>query len=115
VRGLESKVENVEAGIQNISNEVGTVVEFASSFSSCCGHSDGSFIRLMNDFFSTGVSDMRSAIRQVGTDVQAVQQAIHKIPHDISDPVFRVMDPLGKPIIIQLSRCNSFKVSPTRI
>ncbi|KAJ7201065.1 hypothetical protein GGX14DRAFT_658915 [Mycena pura] len=49
-----------------------------------------------------------SEIRQVGIDVQAVQQAIHKIPRDISDPVFRVMDPLGKPIIIQLSRCNSF-------
>ncbi|KAJ7127835.1 hypothetical protein C8R44DRAFT_99892 [Mycena epipterygia] len=91
VQYLGSRVDNVEAQVRNVGDEVGTLGV------------------LVNAFLSTEVSRMGSEIRQVGTDVQTVQQAIHKIlPHDISDPAFFVMDPLGKPIRIQLSRCNSF-------
>ncbi|KAJ7689834.1 hypothetical protein B0H17DRAFT_1202083 [Mycena rosella] len=46
---------------------------------------------------------------RVVSEIHHIQQAIHRIsPHDISDPVFYVMDPLGRPITIQLSHCDSF-------
>ncbi|KAJ6572853.1 hypothetical protein DFH09DRAFT_1079540 [Mycena vulgaris] len=62
--------------------------------------------RLMN-FFLAEVSRMESEIR---TDVQAIQQAFHKIsPHsDISDPHFYVRNPLGEPIHIPLSQYRNF-------
>ncbi|KAJ6483030.1 hypothetical protein DFH09DRAFT_408761 [Mycena vulgaris] len=61
----------------------------------------------MKTFFLAEVSRMESEIR---TDVQAIQQAIHKIsPHsDISDPHFYVRNPLGQPIPIPLSQYRNF-------
>ncbi|KAJ7477527.1 hypothetical protein FB451DRAFT_1242670 [Mycena latifolia] len=92
VHYLGSRVENVEAQVQSVGNEVGTLGV------------------LMNTFLSTEVSRMGSAIRQVGTDVQAVQQAIHKIsPHCvISDPFFYIRNPLGERIPIPLSHYRIF-------
>ncbi|KAJ7226790.1 hypothetical protein GGX14DRAFT_385589 [Mycena pura] len=65
----------------------------------------GSLIVLMSTFLSAEVSRLGSEIRQLGSDVRQISKIS---PHDISDPVFFVMDPLGKPITIQLSRCDSF-------
>ncbi|KAJ7477652.1 hypothetical protein FB451DRAFT_191857 [Mycena latifolia] len=92
VQYLGSRVENVEAQVQSVGNEVGTLGV------------------LMNTFLSTEVSRMGSAIRQVGTDVQAVQQAIHKIsPHCVvSDPFFYIRNPLGERIPIPLSHYRIF-------
>ncbi|KAJ7127903.1 hypothetical protein C8R44DRAFT_733308 [Mycena epipterygia] len=87
---LGSRVDSVEAQVQNVSNEVEALGV------------------LINKFLSTEVARKGSAISQVGTDVM-VQQAIHKIsPHDILDSVFFVLDPLGRPISIQLSHCDGF-------
>ncbi|KAJ7071616.1 hypothetical protein C8F01DRAFT_1111245, partial [Mycena amicta] len=92
VQYLGYKVENVEAQVRNVGNEVGTLAV------------------LITNFLSTEVSRMGSEIRQVGADVQRVQHAIYKLsPHDISDPVFFVRDPLGRPITIQLSFCDGFQ------
>ncbi|KAJ7728786.1 hypothetical protein B0H14DRAFT_3000610 [Mycena olivaceomarginata] len=63
----------------------------------------------MNAFLSAEVSRMGSEIRRVGTDVQTVQQAIHKLsPRDISDPFFYVRNPLGERIPILLSHYHIF-------
>ncbi|KAJ7061062.1 hypothetical protein C8F01DRAFT_1138768 [Mycena amicta] len=78
-----SQVENVEAQVRNIGNEVGTLGVLITNF-------------------------LSAEIRQVGMDVHMVQHAISKLsPHDISDPVFFVRDPLGRPITIQLSFCDA--------
>ncbi|KAJ7689824.1 hypothetical protein B0H17DRAFT_1134759 [Mycena rosella] len=58
--------------------------------------------RLMTNSLSIEASRV---IHQVNT---YIQQAHRISPHDISDPVFYVMDPLGRPISIQLSHCDSF-------
>ncbi|KAJ6549544.1 hypothetical protein DFH09DRAFT_1169019 [Mycena vulgaris] len=65
---------------------------------------------LIETFLSAEVSRMGSEICRVGTDVQAVQQAIHKIsPHsDLSDPHFYVRNPLGQPIPILLAQYRIF-------
>ncbi|KAJ7061096.1 hypothetical protein C8F01DRAFT_1138899, partial [Mycena amicta] len=89
VQYLGYKVDNVE---QNVRNEVGTLG-----------------VRITN-ILSAEVSRMGSEIRQVGADVHTVRHAILKmLPHDISDPVFFVRDPLGRPITIQLSFCDGFQ------
>ncbi|KAJ7061090.1 hypothetical protein C8F01DRAFT_158370 [Mycena amicta] len=91
VQYLGYKVENVEAQVRNVGNEVGTLGI------------------LITSFLSAEVSRMGSEIRQVGMDVHTVRHAILKMsPHDISDPVFFVRDPLGRPITIQLSFCDTF-------
>ncbi|KAJ7049053.1 hypothetical protein C8F01DRAFT_1186016, partial [Mycena amicta] len=104
VQYLGYKVDNVE---QNVRNEVGTLGMFVLSFSP--GALTNSSYRRITNILSAEVSRMGSEIRQVGADVHTVRHAILKMsPHDISDPVFFVRDPLGRPITIQLSRCDSF-------
>ncbi|KAJ7259319.1 hypothetical protein C8J57DRAFT_1472103 [Mycena rebaudengoi] len=44
-------------------------------------------------------------ISQMGSDIRQLRKIS---PHDITDPVFFVMDPLGRSITIQLSFCNTF-------
>ncbi|KAF7334071.1 hypothetical protein MVEN_02312700 [Mycena venus] len=86
VQYIGSRVDIVQGQLQNVGN-IGTL-----GF-------------LISTFLSAEVSSIRSEIRQIGSDVRQIPKLS---PHDISDPVFFVMDPLGKPITIQLSRCDSF-------
>ncbi|KAJ7061136.1 hypothetical protein C8F01DRAFT_158678 [Mycena amicta] len=91
VQYLGYKVENVEAQVRNVGNEVGTLG-----------------VRITN-ILSAEVSRIGSEIRQVGMDIHTVQHSILKMsPHDISDPVFFIRDPLGRPITVQLSFCDAF-------
>ena len=82
-----------------------------SYYRSLPGGLTNSSYRLITNFLSVEVSRMRSEIRQVGTNIHNVQQALEKTsPHDISEPVFFIRDPLGRPITIQLSFCDGFQV-----
>ncbi|KAJ7086568.1 hypothetical protein C8R44DRAFT_37144 [Mycena epipterygia] len=91
VQYLGSRIDNIEAQVQDVGNQVGTL---------CV---------LMTTFMSDEISRMGSEIRQVGTNVQAFQQAIHKIlPPDISDPYFYIRNPIGEHIPILLSAYRIF-------
>ncbi|KAJ7034901.1 hypothetical protein C8F04DRAFT_1100446 [Mycena alexandri] len=88
VQCLGSQIDNVKAHIQN---EVGTLGV------------------LIETHLSAATSSMGSEIRGVATDIQTVQQAIHKIlPRNISDPFFYVRSPLGQRIPIPLSAYHIF-------
>ncbi|KAJ7720173.1 hypothetical protein B0H16DRAFT_390545 [Mycena metata] len=77
VQYVGSRIDNVKAHIQH---EVGTLGV------------------LIETHLSAATSRMGSGIRGVATDIQTVQQAIHKIlPRNISDPFFYVRSPLGHP------------------
>ncbi|KAJ7061143.1 beta-lactamase/transpeptidase-like protein [Mycena amicta] len=89
--------------------QVGSQVQYLGHKVENVGNEVGALSILITNFLSAEVSRMGSEIRQVGADVQRVQQATLKMsPYDISDPVFFVRDPLGRPITIQLSLCDTF-------
>ncbi|KAJ7346190.1 hypothetical protein DFH08DRAFT_937488 [Mycena albidolilacea] len=65
--------------------------------------------RLIETHLSAATSRMGSEIHGVATDIQTVEQAIHKIlPRNISDPFFYVRSPLGQRIPIPLSAYHIF-------
>ncbi|KAJ7312287.1 hypothetical protein DFH08DRAFT_822324 [Mycena albidolilacea] len=85
---IESGVNRVEARIQNVGLEI-------RNFGA---------LTILGLIASNFVTDQISRIgSQVRIDVERMSL------HDVSDPVFFVMDPLGRTITIQLSYCDSFK------
>ncbi|KAJ6632065.1 hypothetical protein B0H10DRAFT_3721 [Mycena sp. CBHHK59/15] len=82
-----SRVHNVETHVQNLGSL--TVLGLVASH-----------------YLADQVSNVGSQVRQVGSDVQKLVQKTS--PHGISDPVFFVVDPLGRAITIQLSYCDGF-------
>ncbi|KAJ7017726.1 hypothetical protein C8F04DRAFT_1154853 [Mycena alexandri] len=68
---------------------------------------------VLSDFLAAQVtqtgSEIREAVsemRQAGTEVQ--RRIAQMSLHGVLDPVFFVVDPLGRPITVQLSHCHSF-------
>ncbi|KAF7333387.1 hypothetical protein MVEN_02354400 [Mycena venus] len=57
-------------------------------------------------YMADQVSRVESNVQEIGSSVRQVIEKM--IPHGISDPVFFVMDPLGRAITIQLSHCEAF-------
>ncbi|KAJ7433212.1 hypothetical protein FB451DRAFT_1314614 [Mycena latifolia] len=84
IKGVEEQVQEVGAGVRNV-GLLGVIV---------------------SGYLATQISRMGSEIRQVGTDIHQILQRIS--PHGILDPVFFVLDPLGRAITIQLAHCDSF-------
>ncbi|KAJ7190262.1 hypothetical protein GGX14DRAFT_606084 [Mycena pura] len=83
-----SRVDSVESQVQNVGVEVRSVG------------------LIVTNCLSDEVSHMKSQIREFGTEVERM---IAKMSlHDVSDSVFFVMDPLGRPMTIQLSHCDNF-------
>ncbi|KAJ7230101.1 hypothetical protein GGX14DRAFT_409971 [Mycena pura] len=83
-----SRVDSVEAQVQNVGVEVRSVG------------------LIVTNYLSDEVSHMRSQILEFGTDVERMIARMSL--HDVLDSVFFVMDPLGRPITIQLSHCDNF-------
>jgi hypothetical protein len=115
VQYIESRVDGVEAQVQNVGN-LGTLGVFVTSFFSMI-HLQSDFLshRVLSTFLSAQVSqtgsEIREAvseIRQVGTEVQRITAKMSL--HDILDPVFFVVDPVGRPIPIPLSHFTGFNV-----
>ncbi|KAJ7482465.1 hypothetical protein FB451DRAFT_120211 [Mycena latifolia] len=91
VQYIGSRVDGVEAQVQNVGN-LGTLAVVLSTFLSAQVSQRG--------------SEIREEIRQVGTEVQRI---IAQMPlHGIRDPVFFVVDPVGRPIPIPLSHFTGF-------
>ncbi|KAJ6598697.1 hypothetical protein B0H10DRAFT_2196649, partial [Mycena sp. CBHHK59/15] len=88
VQYVGSRVDRVEAQVQNVGAEV---------------HNAG---LVVSNYLRDEVSRMRSEIRQVESDIERMIARMSL--HDILDSVFFVMDPVGRPIVIQLSHCDSF-------
>jgi hypothetical protein len=115
VQYIESRVDGVEAQVQNV-GDLGTLGVFVTSFFSMIHlQSDVLSHRVLSTFLSAQVSqrgsEIREAvseIRQVGTDVQRITAKMSL--HDIRDPVFFVVDPVGRPIPIPLSHFTGFNV-----
>ncbi|KAJ7479334.1 hypothetical protein B0H11DRAFT_1274187 [Mycena galericulata] len=86
-----SRLESVEGQMQNVGTEVQRL---------------GSLGLIFSKFLIDQASAAVTQIRQVGNDVEQMMQKMSL--HDVSDPVFCVMDPLGRAITIQLAHCDSF-------
>ncbi|KAJ7191183.1 hypothetical protein GGX14DRAFT_579156 [Mycena pura] len=94
VQYIGSRIDGVEAQVQNVGN-LGTLGVVLSAFLSAQVSQRQSEIR-------EAVSEMR----QVGTGVQRMVAQMSL--HDIRDPVFFVVDPVGRPIPIPLSHFTGF-------
>ncbi|KAJ7257051.1 hypothetical protein C8J57DRAFT_555338 [Mycena rebaudengoi] len=62
-------------------------------------------VNVSNDATFDVVQSLSRQISHMGSDLQQLRRMS---PHDITDPVFFVVDPLGRSITIQLSFCNTF-------
>ncbi|KAJ7716943.1 hypothetical protein B0H16DRAFT_449936 [Mycena metata] len=98
VNGVEAQVHNVEVQVHNVEAQVlnvGTLGVVLSTFLSAQVSQTGSEIR-------EAVSEMRQGQTEV-------QRAIAQMSlHDIRDPVFFVIDPVGRSIPIPLSHFAGF-------
>ncbi|KAJ7823448.1 hypothetical protein B0H13DRAFT_2681444 [Mycena leptocephala] len=91
VQYIGSRVDSIKAQVQ----EVGTLGVILSTYLSSQVSQQGSEIR-----------EAVSEIRQVCTGGQQLPGTMSL--RNIPDPVFFIMDPLGRPITVQLSHCSSF-------
>ncbi|KAF7333473.1 hypothetical protein MVEN_02363500 [Mycena venus] len=90
---IGSKVENIQTQVQNIGVDVRNVDLIISTY------------------LSTEASRMGSHIHRLETEMnqRMGEQVMQRTSlHDVSDPVFFVVDPLGRPITIQLVHCDTF-------
>ncbi|KAJ7256995.1 hypothetical protein C8J57DRAFT_1721286 [Mycena rebaudengoi] len=98
VQYVGSGVDRVEAQVENVAN-VGALGVVISAFLS------GQISQMGRD-----IREAVSDVRQLPSELQRmiVNMSLDNIP----EPVFFVMDPLGRSITIQLSFCNTFNVRP---
>ncbi|KAJ7877797.1 hypothetical protein B0H13DRAFT_2668264 [Mycena leptocephala] len=88
VQDIGIRLDSVEAQVQN----VGTLGVFVASYLS-----------------TVRASEIRGTISEICGTSTALQPKMGPMSlHDVSDPVFFVVDPLGRRITVQLSLCNNF-------
>ncbi|KAJ7259313.1 hypothetical protein C8J57DRAFT_1340020 [Mycena rebaudengoi] len=94
VQYIGSRVERVEAQVENVAN-VGTLGVVISA------HLSGQISQMGRD-----IREAVSDVRQLPSELQRMigNMSLDNIP----EPVFFVMDPLGRSITIQLSFCHTF-------